>query len=204
MGRRGAAARCDVARRGTSRGGILGKRGDKAGAEAANRAKTDFLAVMSHEIRTPMNAVLGAADLLKRTRLDAGQAEHVEMLAAASQSLMQILNDVLDLSKIEAGKLSLNFEAVDIAFVIAEAVRLMRNRADAAGLELVAEVGALPEVQADDRAVKQILLNLLSNAIKFTPRGGVVKVKAEALDVQRQQPPSGPVTLHAAAPDARA
>jgi two-component system cell cycle sensor histidine kinase PleC len=157
---------------------------EKIRAQQANTAKSEFLANMSHELRTPLNAINGFSEIMVHELMgpigDKRYKEYAQDILTSGQHLLSLINDILDMAKIEAGKLSLNFEAVDIAFVIAEAVRLMRNRADAAGLELVAEVGALPEVQADDRAVKQILLNLLSNAIKFTPRGGVVKVKAEA------------------------
>jgi two-component system, cell cycle sensor histidine kinase PleC len=157
---------------------------EKIRAQQANTAKSEFLANMSHELRTPLNAINGFSEIMVHELMgpigDKRYKEYAQDILTSGQHLLSLINDILDMAKIEAGKLNLNFEAVDIAFVIAEAVRLMRNRADAAGLELVAEVGALPEVQADDRAVKQILLNLLSNAIKFTPRGGVVQVKAEA------------------------
>ena len=93
--------------------------------------------------------------------------------------LLNLINDILDMSKIEAGKLSLRFEPVELEEIAEEALRLVRNRAEAAGLFLVLDFVDLPEVEADHRAVKQVLLNLLSNAIKFTPRGGRVTVRAE-------------------------
>lgn len=144
-------------------------------AEAANRAKTDFLAVMSHEIRTPMNAVLGAADLLKRSRLDAGQTEHVEMLAAASQSLMQILNDVLDLSKIEAGKLAIDMTPTDVQAFVRRCAAVWAPRAQDKGLTFHFSIAAdAPQhVLMDATRVGQIVFNLLSNAVKFTTSGSI-------------------------------
>jgi len=144
-------------------------------AEAANRAKTDFLAVMSHEIRTPMNAVLGAADLLKRSRLETAQAEHVEMLAAASQSLMQILNDVLDLSKIEAGKLAIDMTPTDVQAFVRRCAAVWAPRAQDKGLAFHFSIAAdAPQyVLMDATRVGQIVFNLLSNAVKFTASGSI-------------------------------
>ncbi len=148
----------------------------KADAEAANRAKTDFLAVMSHEIRTPMNAVLGAADLLARTRLDADQRNLLAMLSDGGTVLMQVLDDVLDLSKIEAGKLAIDPSDVDLREFIQRYCRLWEPRALEKGLGFRLELAAdlPPHVRIDASRTGQILFNLLSNALKFTSRGEVV------------------------------
>lgn len=122
-----------------------------------------------------MNAVLGAADLLKRSRLDAGQTEHVEMLAAASQSLMQILNDVLDLSKIEAGKLAIDMTATDVQAFVRRCAAVWAPRAQDKGLAFHLSIAAdAPQfVLMDATRVGQIVFNLLSNAVKFTASGSI-------------------------------
>jgi len=144
-------------------------------AEVASAAKSDFLAVVSHEIRTPMNAVISAANLLRRTDLDARQAEHVSMLTDAGDVLMGLLNDVLDFSKIEAGKMELELDDMDVRARLASLARLWEPRADAAGVRLVVQVtDAVPDcVRADPLRFQQILFNLISNAVKFTEQGQV-------------------------------
>jgi len=148
----------------------------KIDAEAASRAKTDFLALMSHELRTPMNAVLGAADLLKRTDLDAEQKEHVELLADGGAVLMHILNDVLDLSKIEAGKLAIDPSHVDLHVFLRRCLALWEPRARDKGLDFTLEIAPeLPRYAVLDTArLGQIIFNLISNALKFTETGGIV------------------------------
>jgi two-component system, sensor histidine kinase len=156
----------------------------KAGAEAreaegraqvANAAKSDFLATISHEIRTPMNAVLSAANLLRRTRLDARQREHVDMLMDAGDVLMGLLNDVLDFSKIEAGKMELERADMSVRDRIAAVSRMWGPRAAAAGVRLKVQVADdVPEtVRTDPLRFQQILFNLLSNAVKFTQDGEI-------------------------------
>ena len=144
-------------------------------AEVASAAKSDFLAVISHEIRTPMNAVISAANLLRRTRLDPRQREHVSMLIDAGDVLMSLLNDVLDFSKIEAGKMELESADMVVRDRLATVVRLWEPRARANGVRLKVRVAAdVPvAVRTDPLRVQQILFNLMSNAVKFTRDGEI-------------------------------
>ncbi len=144
-------------------------------AERASNAKTEFLATVSHEIRTPMNAVISAANLLKRTELTRSQDEHVSMLLNASDVLMGLLNDVLDLSKIEAGRMTLEEADLDLEEKLRSLSDLWRPRAESKGVELTLELDAsLPAwVRTDPLRLQQILFNLLSNAVKFTDAGQV-------------------------------
>ncbi|HYC98882.1 ATP-binding protein [Brevundimonas sp.] len=145
-------------------------------AEVASAAKSDFLAVVSHEIRTPMNAVISAANLLRRTRLDTRQREHVSMLIDAGDVLMGLLNDVLDFSKIEAGKMELESADMVVRERLATLGRLWEPRATANGVRLTLRIAPeVPEaVRTDPLRFQQILFNLLSNAVKFTLDGEIV------------------------------
>ncbi len=144
-------------------------------ADAANQAKSDFLANMSHEIRTPMTAILGCTELLSEV-IDGPEAEDLSRtIHRNGEHLLEIINDILDLSKIEAGRLDLDHRPFSPANLLEEVVALLRVRADARKLSLdVRPLSRLPsQVMSDPTRVKQVLLNLVGNAIKFTERGGV-------------------------------
>ena len=156
---------------------------EKVRAEGANRAKSEFLANMSHELRTPLNAINGFSEMMTQEIYgplgDARYAGYAQDIFNSGQHLLALINDVLDMSKIEAGKMSLRFEPVIIEELVEDSLRLIKNRAENAELQVERELPPLPEIDADYRALKQVLLNLLSNAIKFTPRGGTIRLSAE-------------------------
>jgi two-component system cell cycle sensor histidine kinase PleC len=147
-------------------------------------AKSQFLANISHELRTPLNAILGFSEIMKSQMFGPLGSPQYRGYAAdihdSGSHLLTVINDILDLSKIEAGKFELNEEICDIARLVHDAVRFVAERVDSGGLRLQQRLPpALPAVRADGRLVKQILLNLLSNAIKFTPAGGTITVSAD-------------------------
>ncbi|HWA61150.1 MAG TPA: ATP-binding protein, partial [Caulobacteraceae bacterium] len=156
---------------------------EKVKAEAANKAKSEFLANMSHELRTPLNAINGFSEMMTAQMFgplgDARYLEYAHDIHNSGQHLLALINDILDMSKIEAGKMNLRFEPLSVAELVEDCARLMRNRVDSAGLNLDLDIPPLPDVEGDYRAIKQVILNLLSNAVKFTPRGGRVTVLAE-------------------------
>jgi len=151
-------------------------------AETANRAKSAFVANMSHEIRTPLNGILGLAYLLARDPRDALQRERLGKIGDAGQHLLQIINDVLDLSKIEAGKLTLEEADFSLDTLLSTACDMVGERAQAKGLELVVDTDHLPQrLRGDPTRLSQMILNLLSNAVKFTASGWV-RLKGDLLD----------------------
>jgi signal transduction histidine kinase/DNA-binding response OmpR family regulator len=145
-------------------------------AEAANEAKSTFLATMSHEIRTPMNGVLGMMEVLERQGLEDVQRPLVATMHDSAQALLRIIDDVLDFSKIEAGRLELEETTFSLAGLVAGAVDTLRPQADAKGLAIAAEIepGSDDVLVGDPTRIRQILFNLLSNAVKFTERGEIV------------------------------
>ena len=147
----------------------------RAAAEAATSAKSDFLAKMSHELRTPMNAIIGFADLALRSDSDARRLEHVGNIRAASRTLLRIIDDILDLSKIEAGKLTLEHRDFDLERVLDQVAMLVSQEAAAKGLAL--RVSRAPDTPlalvGDPLRLEQVLVNLVGNAVKFTERGEI-------------------------------
>ncbi len=152
-------------------------------AEQSKKAKENFMANMSHEIRTPINGIIGLVHLLSESKLDDDQKEMLDLLQVSSESLLGVINDILDISKIEAGKFRINYAETDIRLLIKQSTNLLNIRAKEKNLDLILDIDeSLPNIIiADSLRLNQIFMNLLSNAIKFTTEG-TITFKVEVLD----------------------
>jgi signal transduction histidine kinase len=154
--------------------------------ETANRHKSEFLANMSHELRTPLNAIIGFSEVLQEKlfgELNEKQAEYTSDILTSGQHLLSLISEILDLSKVEAGRMELELAPFDLPLAIDNARTFVRERAVKHGITLDIDVDErLGEYVGDERKIKQILLNLLSNAVKFTPEGGRICITANKTD----------------------
>ena len=153
---------------------------------AASQHKSEFLANMSHELRTPLNAIIGFSEVLGERmfgELNEKQEEYLKDIHASGQHLLSLINDILDLSKVEAGRMELELTDFHLPAVLDNAVTLVRERAGRHGIALHAAIDdGIEYLRADERKIKQVLLNLLSNAIKFTPEGGRIEIRAKSVN----------------------
>jgi two-component system cell cycle sensor histidine kinase PleC len=158
---------------------------EKNRAEEANQTKSKFLANMSHELRTPLNAIIGFSEIMESgmfgTLGSEKYQEYCHDILTSGHYLLEVINDILDMSKIEAGRMKLDMESLDLSKTLAESLRVVSGRADDKNLVLDADIEGPISVVADRRAIKQIIVNLLSNAVKFTPEGGKVIVRSRVL-----------------------
>ena len=158
---------------------------EKNRAEEANQTKSKFLANMSHELRTPLNAIIGFSEIMGSgmfgTLGSEKYQEYCHDILTSGHYLLEVINDILDMSKIEAGRMKLDMEPLDLSQTLAESLRVVSGRADDKNLVLDADIEGTISVVADRRAIKQIIVNLLSNAVKFTPDGGKVTVRSRVL-----------------------
>lgn len=155
-------------------------------AEAASRAKSEFLANMSHELRTPLNAIIGFSEVMQSELFGPLGSERYDEYAgdifASGSYLLGVINDILDMSKIEAGQFSIEREAIDLSPLMNEAVRVVALQAEEKSIEVKTRIPDTMTLFADRRAIKQIAINLLSNALKFTPEGGKVSLRARKVE----------------------
>jgi signal transduction histidine kinase len=154
--------------------------------ETASRHKSEFLASMSHELRTPLNAIIGFSEVLQARMfgdLNDKQAEYIDDIIVSGRHLLALINDILDLSKVEAGRMELELTRFDLPLALESTLALIRERATRQGLRLELTVDErVGPVVGDERKIRQVLLNLLSNAVKFTPEGGWVAVRTAPVD----------------------
>ncbi|MCX6150327.1 MAG: PAS domain-containing protein [Ignavibacteriales bacterium] len=153
----------------------------KAEAERANVAKSEFLSRMSHELRTPMNSILGFAQLMDMGELNPAHKKGVNQILKSGKHLLNLINEVLDMSKIEAGRLTVSPEPVEIFGIILETIDIVRHLADENQIKLEADASTIERlfIKADHQRLKQVLLNLITNAVKYNRQGGSVKVKCK-------------------------
>ena len=172
---------------------LASERAARSEAERAARLKDDFVSTLSHELRTPLNAILGWIGVLKQQQSPDTLAKAIDVIDRNSRRQSQMVDDLLDVSRIMSGKLRLDVQRVDVASVIEEAVASAQPAADAKGVRLVKVLGSAAIIQGDPGRLQQIVWNLVSNAIKFTPRGGLVQVTLRKVDshVQVQVSDSG-------------
>ncbi|MCJ8273829.1 MAG: response regulator, partial [Psychrosphaera sp.] len=159
-------------------------RSEKENAEAANRAKSKFLSNMSHELRTPLNAILGFAQLLmfkSKNPLTESQNDNVQEIINAGDHLLSLINDVLDLSKIEAGKIDMRLEPINVKQVLKECVKLTDRLAQLRSCKVTVECHDSAVIKADITRFKQVILNLLTNAIKYNKQHGTVDVRCRTV-----------------------
>jgi len=154
--------------------------------ELANRHKSEFLANVSHELRTPLNAIIGFSEVLRERmfgEINDKQAEYLDDIHSSGKHLLSLINDILNLSKIEAGRMDLDLSRFDMREALQSAVTLVRERATRQNVSLIVNVDpGVGEWVGDERKFKQIMLNLLSNAVKFTPEGGSVTIQTRGVD----------------------
>ena len=150
-------------------------------AQTSDRAKSEFLANMSHELRTPLNAILGFSEIMKNEILGSlgveQYKEYIQDIHESGAYLLDVITDILDISKVETGNLELAETEVELSEAIGKSIRLVQERAQDAGVKIIAKTDGLPVIYADERLVKQCLVNLLSNAVKFTPEGGKIEIR---------------------------
>lgn len=160
----------------------------KSEAEQANRFKTEFLSNMSHEIRTPMNAILGMTQIAGQSENMDKVKECIEKIEQSSHHLLGILNDILDMSKIEAGKLEFSEEASELSEIVQFAVSLMQSRTDSKHIEITHDIEIKNEsVMVDNMRLNQVILNLLSNAVKFSPEGGEINISVNEREIGEER-----------------